>query len=201
MGMLATDNFSRANGGLGANWTTTTGTGDFAPTIVSEHVETSTIDGTNDAFAYYTGTTWPANQYSQVKVLVDVNAGGAGAVGVICRVNNGGANLYLALVEGPLDTPGGSMYLIKRKDSSQSQFLGTPVIYRTLFTGDIIRLEAIGSKIRMLVNDVLVLEGTDSEFTSGPPGIFVTRYTAPLSDAQIDDWEGGQLPEQQVFIG
>jgi hypothetical protein len=59
-GVSVTDDFNRANGGLGANWTTVTGLG--APLIAGNLV--SYLTAAAWQAAYYSGATFTANQYA-----------------------------------------------------------------------------------------------------------------------------------------
>src|SRR5690349_7052012 len=54
------DNFNRANGGLGANWTTVSGT--TAPQIVNNTVQPGSAGTLNSA--YWSANTFGANQYA-----------------------------------------------------------------------------------------------------------------------------------------
>src|SRR5262245_16725233 len=61
----ATDNFNRADGGLGANWTTITS--ETAMAIVSNHAEPSNTGA--DCSARYSARTWANDQNSRVKIV------------------------------------------------------------------------------------------------------------------------------------
>jgi hypothetical protein len=62
-GVSVTDDFNRANGGLGANWTTVTGMG--APQINANKVRPQSVTGAAMSAAIYTGATFGANQYAE----------------------------------------------------------------------------------------------------------------------------------------
>jgi hypothetical protein len=60
------DDFNRADGGLGANWTTITGTG--APQIVGNLVQPVAVGGATGSQSLYTAITWPNTQYARCRV-------------------------------------------------------------------------------------------------------------------------------------
>ena len=74
--MLASDNFNRANGKLGPNWTVI----DSQPLIVNQHVEEAFAGDGNDSIPIYTAITWPADHYSQVRVLSATQHSGCSAI-------------------------------------------------------------------------------------------------------------------------
>jgi len=55
---------------------------------------------------------------------------------------------------------------------------------------DVIRIEAEGTTIRALINDVVVVEVTDSDIASGAAGLSGWHYGA---ETLLDNWEGGNL--------
>lgn len=176
MSVLATDDFNRADGGLGGNWTTMLFPGG-APEIISNKV------GRNDAAqcgAYHTGITWPNDQYSQVSIAAAVSK-----VRVLVRAVNiaGEANFYMLQVS-TIDTAIG---LYKYINGVGFTALATGTA--TVVNGDVIYCEAQGTSIAGKINGATVLTATDSAITSGSPGFHVMD----LGSDRIDNFEGGNF--------
>lgn len=173
MAVLATDNFNRADAGLGGpDWATVTGMGNLS-------VVSNVIAGTSgaDRGSYHVGVTWPADQYSQ---CVATLSGGANADGgALVRCDSSSATFYLGTF-GSYGTVG----LYKCVSGSYTTLATTS---RTLVAGDVLRLEVSGSNLNLKMNGVSVLTATDSAITAGAPGMYFYQCDG------IDDWEGGDL--------
>ena len=166
--VTAGDDFNRADGGLGSTWTELSGT--FQ--IVSQHVEPA-------AAATYTTarlTTWTGggDQWAEVAVMVTgLNSGG----GPVVRAGNGGNDLYLVDYNARADH---QLYRVVGG-------VGTPIgggWTTPAANGDVVRLEATGSTIRVLVNGVQKLSVTDTGVTGGAPGIYA--FAAAGEQVQLD---------------
>lgn len=171
--VLATDDFNRADGGLGANWTVQTGSG---IAIVSNQAKTAV--GSVDQFAFWNAASFAENQYSKVTVvqtpasiMVTVRASGTG----------GTFNAYWARPDG-----------IHKHVNGSYTSLGDGSV--TVNTTDIFELRATGvnpTTLRRYVNGVAVGTGvTDSDLDSGAAGI---GFFKTGSDPIVDNWEGGDL--------
>lgn len=169
-GAVATDDFNRANGGLGANWTVQAGTG---PLIASNEAKIITT-GTDEA-AFWNANTFTDNQYSKIiaradptKVAVSVRASGTG----------GSWNAYWARADG-----------IHKHVAGSYTGLGGGSI--TVNIGDTLELRVSGTTLQRYVNGVAQgTAPTDSSLASGKPGILMWTLGGPV---QADDWEGGDL--------
>lgn len=163
----ASDNFNRANGSLGANWTTATGSFfGAAPTITSNQVVGNTsavVQG-----AYYTGSGTPncaavTGCWAQVTVPVGGNSA-SGEVGVTVMGN--GANGYtFAFYNGQfriLDT------------GMPAVLVGVP---GSVSSGDILLVTAsVSSGITYITgyqNGTQVIQTSSASYTTGTTGIFV----------------------------
>lgn len=187
---LATDNFNRADGGLGANWTTITGKG--SPQV-NNNVAVTTAVGT-DSMARYSAISWPDNQYAQVKVsAVSSSASGTGP---IVRCATGAASFYLAYVTG---LSGG---LATIKLTKYTTGTGSDLVTATnqpFAVNDVLRLEVSGNPavLKVYRNGIVIsaLNFTDSSspFTSGQPGFLAYVDAGAVTDSSADDWEGGDL--------
>lgn len=166
----AYDNFNRANGAIGANWTVTNG---------GFNVAGNALIGTGGSnLAYWTGGSgFSSSQFAQVQVVtlngatdfvgVDVLFS-AGNNGYTCVENN--ASLLLQRIAAGTGTT-----LVS------SATAGAP--------GDVLRLEAApGGVLTCSRNGTTSITATDTTFTSGSPAIEQFGSTAT-----IDNWSGGNL--------
>jgi len=181
-GPAASDNFNRADGGLGVNWAKPVPASEQTLVIVSNQVTPDIENG--HCYAYWIGNTFSQDQYSQVQIS---NVGPWN--GVIVRAQPAIDRFYVAFVFGANDY---RLYL--RKDGLYySLSTGST---ETWVAGDIIRLETSGLnpvQLRLLRNGNSVLTYTDAteNLVGGSPGIGIF---SPLGDhLAIDNWEGGNL--------
>jgi chitodextrinase len=181
-GPAASDNFNRADGGLGVNWAKPAPASEQTLVILNNQVTPNIEDA--HCYAYWTRDTFSQDQYSQVQII---NVGSWN--GVIVRAQSAVDRFYMAFVIGTNDY---RIYL--RKDGSYySLSTGST---ETWMPGDIIRLEAAGLnpvQLRLLRNGNPVLTYTDAteNLLGGSPGIGI--YSPSGDHLTIDNWEGGNL--------
>src|SRR4029077_13599033 len=169
----AYDNATRANGGIGANWTVTNN-----GINISSNNFVGTV-GTNDV-AYWSASLFSPAQFSQVTltalngttdfpgVAVLVSGSGGSTQGYSCIENT--TNIYIQKIAGTTNTTLTSA--------------GT-----TGAAGDILRLEATPSGVLTCYkNGVSTLTATDTTYTSGQPALFLYGTTATSKN-----WSGGNL--------
>lgn len=186
MAVIATDDFNRANGAIGANWTTQS-PGYETPQIVSNALRDNSA-GSGEGCAWYnawSGAGGGADHYSQVKVVAqDTNSSFAAHT----RMSAG--NMYYWI----MDTGSGGTrnYYFGKFVSSSYTDLATG---STAFANnDVIRCEAQGTTIRGKVNGSTIQTQTDSALASGSPGLQVgVQSGTPLAGNIVDDWEGGNF--------
>lgn len=191
MTVLASDNFNRADGGLGANWTTISGNNN--PLIVSNKVQASASGALNSA-AFYNAVTWPNDQYSQVKI--DTNAGTLRKLGCICRATLGGLadTYYIGYMVGPT-TVGGTAEAsvnLRKTTAGVTATLATATTI-TAVIGDIVRLEVSATNVKIFVGGQERLSATDALILSGAAGIVIASNINPVNSVILDDWEGGDF--------
>lgn len=169
--VVATDDFNRADGGLGANWTIQTG----ANMAISGNLVTTTTTST-DQLAFWNADAFNNNQYSKWKAQV---SGGSGLPGVTVRASatGGSLNAYFANSAG----------IHKFVAGVYTQLLSDSL---TLADGDTLELRVSGTTLERYHNGVLDGSVTDSSLSSGSAGIL--QYTTG-SAVKSDDWEGGNL--------
>lgn len=175
MTTLATDDFNRADGGLGSNWTTLTGFA--APQIATN---TATDNGGADSGAIYSGVSIPDNHWAQV-----VRTGADGG-GVVLRGTAGGtAQYYVVNIEG---TFGASAHVVFGEFNGAA-FTSNSDQVVTFNSGDTLYAEMQGSQCVVKRNGAALGSAmpTDSTWTTGDPGIFgFTGYVA-------DDFAAGDF--------
>lgn len=181
MGVLATDNFNRADvNPIGGNWTTVTSEGAFK--IVSNAVQPASLSA--DSTAYYNAVTWPNDQYAQVKVTVNETTAGNG-LGPCVRASASANTFYRVVAD---HAGSGNIELSKFIAGSYTQIWGRTA---TFVNGDTLRLEVQGTTLRVYINGVQVgADATDSSIASGNAGLAYSSNTVSVSG---DDWEGGDF--------
>jgi hypothetical protein len=191
MAQLASDAFSGANvNPLPAPWVTVTGS------AAMQRFNNAAI-GTNvggSSASYYSGVTWPNNQYSEITVTIDINSGGAEAVMASVRTSTS-ANTYY---QGGLDSValGGSSAtgakirsVIAGAFTILVNFSVSPVV------GDVFRLIAQGTTLQLNRNGVSLGSTTDSNITTGNAGIssIIGAGNPGPNYPSITPWAGGNL--------
>jgi hypothetical protein len=171
----ASDNFNRANGSLGADWTDMT-VGGLA---ISNDAVVGT--GTGNSGDLYRGATFGSDQFSQIEVTSTRISGGQW-VGPEVRAQNGGQRLYVGIYSANDGKP--ELELFKLIDGSWTQ-LGSAYASGPLAAGTTLRLSVTGSTLSFSKNGVVELRATDASLTGGAPGIMA--YGTPSAT----DWVGG----------
>ena len=171
----ATDDFNRANGSLGANWTDMN---DAGLAIASQQVV-----GTNNGYSgdIRTGENYASDQYSQIEITSTQLSGGQW-IGAAVRAQNGGQDTYLGLYFWNNGNP--VMMLFKRLGGGWTQ-LGSTYASGALAAGTQLKLMAVGNTLSFLVNGVERIAVGDSSLTGGAPGIMA--FGTPAAD----NWSGG----------
>lgn len=168
MTVIAADNFNRANGAPGANWTAV---------INSFTIVSNAIDGTNGAdynVMYWNADAFPDDQYSQLKISAATDGGPAAR---ITGTNLATAKLYY------IDARTGSDRLLKLILGTETQIASLP----TYLANDIAKLHPTGTSIQAYKNGIANgSPATDSAAPTGSAG--VAMFSA---GAAYEDWEGG----------
>jgi len=184
--VVATDDFNRANGFLGANWQDSIPACDTFLTIQSNQVGPMADAG--HALAYWKANSFNDNQWSQITLKNQIGAW----TGVILRAEAGPVDrFYLGFVFTP------TYYRIYNRWDGVFNSLATGNSV-TWSVGDILKLDITGSvapaTIRMYRNGTQVLSYTipsGTVKTGGAPGIGAFQ---PAGTAlRLDDWSGGNL--------
>ena len=169
------DNFNRANGGLGSNWTTVAGTA--APKIASNTLQPGTAGAVNSA--YWSGSTFGADQFAQANL--PNSSGTKYGPGIAVRLSN--SKGYFLWYGNSANT-----ISIWRMDSATSWTLLKNSGALTISATDVWKIQAVGSTISAYQNGNLVAQVTDTHYTAGSPGVWM-YYAAN----QITNWSGGDV--------
>lgn len=173
MTTLATDDFNRADGAIGANWTANPG--GAAPVIVSNKAEDN---AGGDSGAVYSAVVFPNDQWAQV-----VRTGGDGG-GVQLRGSTAAYTFYLINIEGAF---GASATLLFARFSAGS-FTSISSQTVTFNSGDTLYAEVQGTTLLAKKNGAaLGSSTTDANIGSGKAGLFgFSNYIA-------DDFAAGDF--------
>jgi hypothetical protein len=173
----ASDDFNRANGALGGNWTAIS---DGAMTISSQVVTGGNAGQSGDI---RTAEAYSSSQYSQVQVTSTQLTGGQW-IGPAVRAQSSGQSQYLGMYFWNNGSP--QLRVYKRTAGNWAQ-LGSSVATSGLAAGATLRLTATGSTISFLLNGAPVITVTDTSLTGGAPGI------TAFGTAHVDNWTGGNV--------
>ena len=170
----ASDNFNRAAGSLGADWTAIR---DGRLSISSQAV----IGRSGLAGDIWTARTFTNDQYSQIEVT-SKQLTGSQWIGAAVRVQAGGLDGYVGVYYWNRGRP--ELLLFKRSRGTWTQ-LGNGYSSGPLAAGTQLKLVADGSAIVFLENGIQRLTVTDSSFSGGAPGIMV------YGPGTAGNWSGG----------
>ena len=171
-----TDSFNRANENpLAGNWTTAPGCGDLQ--LLTNQV--IPVVESVISCAYWNANSFNPDQYSQLRL-----AAFRANVGPAVRIQTGGVsrNGYFAKIDSV------------NQISLMSNVNGSASVIPPSYTGlllqanDVIKLQITGNTLELFINGVSQGTRTNSQFSSGVPGVWTFFLNGPL-----DDWEGGSL--------
>jgi hypothetical protein len=176
--ILATDDFA-GTGALSANWTAMTGAS-FAPERVSGVCGGG--HGSARYGAYYSGISWPNDQYAKVTLKSPVET---------ASDNGGGPQVRTAV---GADTS----YFLQSNTSESRIYKGVTGSFTQLGSdgtagavNDVVYIEAVGTSITGKKNGSTIIGPvTDSAIASGKAAVFLTPVNVA---AVIDDFEGGDF--------
>jgi hypothetical protein len=180
---MATDDFNRADGGLGSNWTDVqNGALELGSAALQIDTNQVTQSGTSVGYAWRNGS-FDNDQYAEVTLVNPSGTGDQGA-GVALRFSEDGVP-----VASGYDFTGKNDYGVIRKwiDGVRT-ILSNPGWSAS--GGDVIRGESEGSDLRIYLNDVEEAATTNGEVAAGNPGLALIDFSGA---GFVDDWEGGDL--------
>lgn len=171
---MATDNFNRADGALGVNWTGIAGN---VPTVNTNAC--AGMSGGGDHGAFYSGASFANDQYSEGTLTALTS--GASYIGVLVRGSSGNCYGFYASTT--------DSYLFKVVSNTWTQLGATGPAFAN---NDVIRIEISSSSITCKKNGSasgMPSATGQTDIASGSPGIFAYEGTA----SRIDDWTGADL--------
>lgn len=175
------DNFQRANGALGANWSNWSWSGAVAAKISSN----AAVGG---GTATTSGGVWAANTFAgnqSAQITVGTLPTGGDWVGVTVRQSSNGSGGYLALWFANSGSP---LFMLFGENGTSSPPLLTSVS-GSMSAGDTLGISASGTTIVLYHNGTSLLSSTDSTYSSGAPGVaFYTSGSVPTSAVTL--WQG-----------
>lgn len=145
--------------------------------------------------------TYANNQYAKI-AIASFQGGTTNYTGVACRVStgiNGARDFYLFLLN---ENSGGTNAPYELHYVSDGGFNLLASGTQSWSVGDTIEIECEGTTIRGMRNGVQVTSATDSNLTSGKPGVWFYDDLATL-----DNFEGGDLsaaapaPPRRTLVG
>ena len=175
-GSPVSDNFNRANGSLGANWTDMSvgGLAISNDAVVGTHASGNSGD-------IYTGESFGSDQYSQIQ-LTSTQLSGGQWVGPAVRAQNGGQSLYTGIYWWNAGSP--ELMLFKLLNGGWTQ-LGSAHATAPLPAGTLLNLSVTGSTLSFSENGAVEITATDTSLTGGAPAIMA--YGTPTAG----NWAGG----------
>jgi LmbE family N-acetylglucosaminyl deacetylase len=174
MQQFAADNFNRANGALGANWSTSTDS-PSVPSIVGQQVQSSWVYSTS---LYYGGINWPADQYARAQITQS----NGGSSGPAVRMTS---NAYYAGTVGSLGNGTAQVYIILDNAGSRSIIASSSTA--TVLANDYLQLTVQGTTLTLtdVTQSATLLTVTDSTLATGYPGLYVG------SGGSLANWSAG----------
>lgn len=186
MSSLATDNFNRANGALGANWSHAPGS--VAPSTIDTNQDIITAGGLggNVHGDYYNAVSAPNDQYSSV-LHVTIHTVSDEGRGPAVRINTSSGFTGYFTQENTTES---KLYLANANSFTQ---LGADGSAAT--AGQRIETRAVGTAISSYRNSVLLVGPiTDATLSAGQFGMW--GYGGGI----VDDWEGGDFAGGGVAV-
>lgn len=174
----ASDNFNRAAGNIGANWTTTSGSW----TVASSAANQVTAGGSYRSAVYTATSPATANFYSAASMRSDGTARGAG---VCVRASSTAVTDYRYMGYG------GDAFYLEYLSAGTPTTLDTGAAC-TASTTYFLRLEANGTTIAGSVNGTADVTATHATLTGGGWGL-ATYGQLNSTNRQMDTWDGADL--------
>lgn len=175
---MAADDFNRANGGLGSNWTAL----HAGLAIVSNACVATSASANNSS--YYNAFTPANDHYVELAITVDGNGG------PIARASSG-PNFYLWNVRS-------SGCSLQKCVSGSFTTLGG---VSGVTIGSVARLEVEGTTLRGYYNGSLLMTVTDADLTSGFGGVYNFDNVGAFDDFVVNDLGGAPVTAALTGVG
>lgn len=182
-GTTPSDDFNRADGGLGPDWTNMS---DSKMAISSHAVIGTSASGISGEI--WTAHAIASDQYSQIEVA-RAQLTGNQWIGPAVRVEDGGENAYLGIYWWNRGRPELKLYV---RHAGNWTPIGSVYNSGPLAAGTKLKLIAIGNTISFMENGVQRISVADSTLSRGAPGIIA------YGTAKADSWSGGGAGDFEV---
>lgn len=194
MSQIISDDFNRADGALGANWTQLTSIDGL---VVSSN--TAANDGGSVAaqgHVIFTGASWTGgnDQYAEVSLTAghvnmdygpSIRGTGASYAALATYQASVNDNDNVAL-------PGSMLVAIYKRTGGTTTSLASGTF--TISVADVIRIEAQGTTIRIKQNGTQILSASDATVTTGSPGLRTFRTAVrAIGDIKMDNFIAGDF--------
>jgi hypothetical protein len=176
MGVLATDNFTRADGPLSSPWGNAVFPANFR--ITSNVCLVSSLAA--DDMYYNTTSGSLTNQWASTVLSNPTAAHFYAGYGPAIRVSNSTQSGYA------ISGSQAGWQWIKYVNGTNTATTGTTPVFAN---GDSLKIEIIGSSMRCSKNNVVFFSITDTDLSSGYPGIWYSSVDS--SGAGISSWAAG----------
>jgi len=185
--ILAADDFNRANGGVGAV------SSDWVSVVAGMLVDSGAVQSTTvgaSAAARWVRVLPPADQW--VKATIKALSNSTCNVVLMARVSSitANRNFYSAEANGPFGK--NASVVLRRQVANTSEAL-SPVVVTEINVNDTIMLEVVGPVLTLKINDVALITASDANHSSGYLGAWNNVDVGTLTDARMDDWQGGDF--------
>jgi len=184
--IVFSDNFNRPDGSLGSDWTVVSGTWAIENEVCTQN---------DTSWQRYRAVAGDSNWRDFSVTLKTKIVEGMGAIVLFRYVNN--ENWYEAFVRQDID----KAVISKVVAGKITWIVSTP------FTCDLgvwyrLRVDVSGNLIRFYINDVIVLEATDSTFGKGKIGIGALHADARFDDVVVNNPipELNRVPEPATLV-
>ena len=184
-GSSGSDNFNRADGPLGANWTDMS---DGGLAISSQAVAGTSATGTSGDMR--TAENYSSNQYSQVEVT-STQLTGTQWIGPAVRTQNGGQDGYVGIYNWNNGSP--ELMLFKRSGGNWTQ-LGSAYSSGPLAAGTQLKLMVVGSTLSFLENGVERIAVYDNSLDRR------RSRDHRLWHREADNWSGGSAGFEAHYL-
>jgi hypothetical protein len=183
---IATDDFNRADETLTASANWTVAPSQTSPELVSNEVVTAAAKSV-EYVAYHVGT-FADDQWAEADMRI---GGDFSQARLVLRCSTSAVTRYEAIV----DTFSTGRYLFYKNVAGVGSVIGSWSTPGGLVDGPMVRyrFEVVGSTLTLYADGVEILTETDTDITSGQPGLAV-YYAAGIgaeTTPHIDNWSAG----------
>ncbi len=192
MAVIATDNFDRANGSLGSNWTTVSGWDSYV--VASNAAAPPTVNA--NCYNLWTANTVANDQYAQIKIIACATSNNDVGVGVLLRaIEDASTRTFYSVYASNHGT-----FLSLYVNSAHTHLIDTNSV--TWAAGDLLYMEIVGTLITLKQNGATVLTyDTASDATKLTGGrVGITYSSAADAGVSVDDFEVGDFSEPSAFV-